>query len=138
MQPKKVILWIIIVAAVAVVAYAFMRAPVKEPSPVSQESPVEQQARSAIEKALAEGVIKNPYERVPEGTRLLSIDITENTVSLDFSKEILSKGRPVFEDTFSLVSNTVHPFIESRNGEPIYDVIHLKVLVEGGPIPDTF
>jgi hypothetical protein len=97
----------------------------------AQESSVEVQVRNAIEKVLSQDTLPNPNEQMPKAIKLLSVDVNENKVTLNFSKEITSKGQAVFEDIFSLVSNAIHPIIQGEGIDPKYSELNFIVLVEG-------
>ncbi len=133
----NIILIVVIVAIVAVGGYfVFVKKSelVSQTTTKPQESVIENQVRIAVEKVLSQGTLANPNEQMPKGVKLLSVSVFGNEVTLNFSKEITSKGQGVFEDIFSLVSNTVHPIIQDTNKDPEYPELVFTVLVEGKPI----
>ena len=99
-----------------------------------QESSTEVDVRNAVEKVLSQGTLPNPNEQMPKNIKLLSVVVNENVVTLNFSKEITSNGQGVYEDTFSLISNVIHPIIQGEGINPTYPELLINVLVEGKPL----
>ncbi len=104
----------------------------------TQESSVEVQVRNAIERVLLQGTLPNPNEQMAKGIKLLSVDVSENKVTLNFSKQITSKGQAVFEDTFSLISNVIHPIIQGEGINPKYSELSFAVFVDGKSASEIF
>lgn len=102
------------------------------------ESATERQVRNAIEKVLTTGVALNPNEPMPKGIQLISVDVETSNITLNFSKEITSKGQAAFEDVFSLVSNAIHPIIQGTGTSPKYSTLNISVLVKGRSITEYF
>ena len=99
---------------------------------------IEQSVRAAIEKILSQGTLPNPNSHIPIGVQLLSVDIQENSIVLDFSKEIASSGQSVFEDTFQLISNAAGSIVQGTGSKPQYAEIHYTVSIDGTPINKIF
>src|SRR5688572_13649674 len=99
---KKVIILLAAIIAVGISAYKYL----------PLESAQETQVRTAVEKVLSQNKTLDPNQEMPKGIELLSVQINENKVTLNFSKEIMSEGQATSEDIFSLVSNAIHPIIQ--------------------------
>ena len=141
----NIILVIVIVALVGAAGYFAFIKPIsvtrqldKNTSEQSQqESSVETQVRTAVEKVLSQGTLLNPNEQMPKGIKLLSVSVVANNVTLNFSKEIISKSQGVSEDIFSLVSNAIHPIIQGEGKDPKYPELDMTVLIEGKPLNEV-
>jgi len=137
-----IILVVIIVVFLGVVGYfAFIQKSTNtenkqqlDGSTFQEESSVETQVRTAVEKVLSQSTLPNLNEQMPKGIKLLSISVVANNVTLNFSKEIISKGQGVFEDIFSFVLNAIHPIIQGEGNDPKYPELDIAVLVEGNPL----
>jgi len=92
---------------------------------------LESQARSAVEKVLSTSSI------VPKNSKLLSLSVDGNNVTLDFSKDIMNNGQGAFEDVFQQISNTLHPIIQGTGKDQKYSGIDYMILIEGVPL-DTY
>ena len=142
MQTKHIL--ILIAAAILVFAGVFLflnDRPATDPGirddeQEEQTSSVEDQVRTEVEKVLAQGTLPNPSLEMPKNIKLLSVNVDENQVTLNFSKEIVSNGRDAFEATFSLVANAVHPIIQGEGQDPRYPEMGFIILVDGKPVSD--
>ncbi|MDP3947232.1 MAG: GerMN domain-containing protein [bacterium] len=136
----NITLVVLVVILAGAVGYFVLRKPVpitQESLPTQTQNPtptsVEAQVRTAVEKVLAQGALPNPNEQMPKNIKLLSVNVVENKVTLNFSKEITSKGQGVFENIFSWVSNAVHPIIQGKSKDPKYPELKFTILIEGKP-----
>lgn len=102
------------------------------------ESLIEAQIRTAVERVLLQGKPLNPNEQMPVGVKLLSVDVNENKVTLNFSKQIASRGQGVFEDVLTLVSNAIHPIIQGEGSDGKYAEFDLDVFIEGKTAAEVF
>ena len=97
----------------------------------NNEADIEEDIKTEIEKILAQGALPNPSLEMPKNVKILSVDVDGNKVTFNFSKEVVSGGRAVFEEIFKLASNAAHPFVQGTGPEPKYGELNLVVLVEG-------
>lgn len=130
---SAMILIIVIVLAFGTAGYFIFMRKTGEPQSVVQPrvENIELQTRSAIEKVLATSSI------VPKNSKLLSLSVDGNKVTLDFNKDIMDNGQGAFEDVFQQISNALHPIIQGTNKDPRYPIIDYTVLIEGVPL-DTY
>lgn len=100
---------------------------------------LEGKIRTAVEAVLLKGKTANPANTIPSGSKLLDVSVTglekpgESTpkVTLNFNKEVFSKGDATFEDIMQYVFNAVHPFIQGEGPNPRYPEMGFIVLIEG-------
>lgn len=123
-------IWIpIVIIAAAIVGYLVWSrsrpiAPVQvQPVQNSHTVTIENQIRTAVEAELAKPETSN-------GSKLISVKIKGNEITLDFNKQIESKGQAVFEDTFQRISNAITNINKGNTS------IGYKILIEGQPLND--
>lgn len=67
----------------------------------------------------------------PSGSKLLSVKVEGNKITLNFSKEIQSKGQGIFENTFQRISSAIGNGIVQGDTEYV-------ILIEGQPLNEYY
>ena len=103
-------------------------------------SNLESQIQLAVNQALAGPEITG-YQPIPKGSKLLSTKVVIGnniaTITLNFNGAIIANGQAAFEDTLSLVSNTIHPIVQGQDKDPKYAELQFVILIEGRPLNEV-
>lgn len=101
---------------------------------------LESQIQSAVNQALAGSAIAG-YQPIPKGSKLLSTKVAINNnvvaITLNFNAEITADGEGAFEDTFRLVSNTIHSIVQGQGKDPKYAGLNYSTLIDGQPLNEV-
>ena len=101
-----------------------------EPSTPINYANFELQIKTALDKMLSQSAPKNVG--IPKGSKLLSAQVLENTIILNFNKEIISSSDPWnFEGILGLIDQAIGPTINKIKSETKYTELHLNILIEG-------
>lgn len=91
----------------------------------------EEEIRAAVEEALASPPPEG-YSPIPRDVRLLSVKVDKETITLDFSKELLAHGTgPELEDALHQIFVKIGNVASAGAKRPDY-----KILVEGTPLTE--
>ena len=139
-MPNMTKTWLIAIGVAAVVGVAVFMFSVRKVSPEPEPlAALAAKIEVAVNRALAGEPIAG-YQPIPRGSKILSarVAIEGGTlrVTLDFNRAILADGEAAFEDTFDLISNTIHPIVQGEGQEPRYQELEYTTLVEGQPLTD--
>lgn len=134
--------WLIAIGMAAIVGIAAFLFSTRKTSPEQKSEPLAVLASKieiAVNRALAGEPISG-YQPIPSGSKLLSarVAIEGDTlkVTLDFNRAIMTDGMAEFEDTFTLVSNTVQNVLDAEGRDINYQTLEYVTLIEGQPIEE--
>jgi hypothetical protein len=91
---------------------------------VVQNQPVQQQAMEAQIKTAVETELNS--STTPQGSRLISVKVEGNKITLDYSKEIESKGQGIAENAFQRISAAIGNLAPAIN--------NYQILIESQPL----